>query len=370
MHTLTLVTVEVPDTTQTNGGVDGLRYLIEGLFQENGDEKADSIMERLIQKRINCRRDEFSRYVDDAVAEKMEPYCECTEDTSYLEFVDQTEDIKDEYENGSANFIRLPQGTLLPEHYVSKFCIRDGKVFQRRAGQLSHEMRTKKAKKMKAYENLPFKKVYKTLDDFAEHYYGSSYHEDQSAYGYYTNPNSFWDWYSIGGRWPYQFLVKDSCPEYSIGERSFEDEKNLPEAPEGYVWAVAARKKDIEWQAEYEWDKKRMTERFFVLEKAFKEGKVPEGMFAQIGEDGIGFFGEVYYLKDETLEENLKRYGYTDDMKFTASGGAFIDHDGAYCDRFDILGPNEDRGGWKKVLEHFVDQIDDNTVIVGVDCHV
>ena len=93
-------------------------------------------------------------------------------------------------------------------------------------------------------------------------------------------------------------------------------------------------------------------------------------MVAQISEGGIGFFGEVYYVKDETLEENLKRHGYCDDTKFNAGGGAFIDLDGAYCDRFDVLGPHEDREGWKKILEHFVDRVDDNTVIVGVDCHV
>ena len=371
MHTLTLITVDVPDTTQTDAQMEqSLNRLVQALWGGSDEQKPSSIYEELIQRRLNCRRDAFSMAVDNAVAEKLEPYCECTEDPRFLEFVDQTEKIRDEYENGACNFIRLPQGTLVPEMFYGKFCIRDGKVYQRKAGQLRHEKRTKKAKKMKAFVDLPFKKAYKSLDEFATDYYGSSYHEDQEAYGYYTNPNSFWDWYSIGGRWPYQFLVKESCLEYSIGERSRDDENHMPDRPDGYVWAVAARKKDIEWQVLYDWSKKRMTERFYQLEKCFAEKAIPEGMFAQITEQGIGFFGDLYYVAGESLDENLRRYGYADDMKYHASCGAYVDHDTAYCDRFDILGPHDDREGWCRLLEDFVEKADDNAVIVGVDCHV
>ena len=113
-----------------------------------------------------------------------------------------------------------------------------------------------------------------------------------------------------------------------------------------------------------------MTERFYQLEKCFAEKTLPEGMFAQITDQGIGFFGDLYYVAGESLNENLRRYGYVDDMKYHAGGGAYVDLDGAYCDRFDILGPHDDREGWCRLLEDFVERIDDNTVIVGVDCHV
>ena len=140
--------------------------------------------------------------------------------------------------------------------------------------------------------------------------------------------------------------------------------------PSGYVWAVAARKKDIEWQVLYDWSKEKITERFYLLEKCFQNGTVPEGMCAVLLENGIGFFGEMYYIKDETLEENLKRNGYGDEADHYASAAAFVDHDGCYCDRYDILGPNSDGNLWRKHLKEFYNKIDDNTVIVGVDCHV
>ena len=55
-----------------------------------------------------------------------------------------------------------------------------------------------------------------------------------------------------------------------------------------------------------------MTERFYQLEKCFAEKAIPEGMFAQITDQGIGFFGDLYYVAGESLDENLRRYGYAD----------------------------------------------------------
>ena len=370
MHTLTLVTVEIPDMTQRNEANNKFRALTEGMSENLIDYSTDSICMEIFNRRMNCRRDAFSAAVDDAIAEKMESYCECTEDQRYIEFVNLTDSIREEYENGSANFYRFPQGTFIPVRYHPEYCIHDGKVFQRRAGQLHHDKRTKKAKKITALENYPFKKVYKSMEDYAERYCFYNYDEEHNAYGFYTNPNSFWDWYAIGGRWPTQFLVKETCPEYSIGDRSCRDETGLPTPPDGYVWAVAARKKDIEWKAHYKWSKMKMTERFYLLEKCFHEGKVPEEMCAVLLENGIGFLGDMYYIKDETLDENLKRNGYNDEVQHYASGGAFIDLDGNYCDRYDILGPHSDNEVWKMMLIEFTDKIDDNTVIVGVDCHV
>ena len=63
--------------------------------------------------------------------------------------------------------------------------------------------------------NYPLKKLYKTLGEYAEQYHGYVYNEEEQGYGYYSNPNAFYDWYVIGGRWPRVFLVKESCTEYS-----------------------------------------------------------------------------------------------------------------------------------------------------------
>ena len=63
------------------------------------------------------------------------------------------------------------------------------------------------------------------------------------------------------------FLVKDDCEEYSIGERSWSNSETKYEAPEGYRWVVAARKKDIQWQVMHEWKITTATKEFYKLEE-------------------------------------------------------------------------------------------------------
>ena len=77
----------------------------------------------------------FSRAVDEAVAEQLEPFNTSTDDPNYLEFVDQTEELKREYE-GTIDCIKLPQGKIVPARYgfyQNRFEIQNGKVFQRKA---------------------------------------------------------------------------------------------------------------------------------------------------------------------------------------------------------------------------------------------
>ena len=54
---------------------------------------------------------------------------------------------------------------------------------------------------------------YEDLENFANEYHGYQKSEDEETWGNYTNPNSKWDWYSIGGRWTGFFKIKDN-PKY------------------------------------------------------------------------------------------------------------------------------------------------------------
>jgi len=63
-----------------------------------------------------------------------------------------------------------------------------------------------------------------------------------------TNPQAFWDWFEVGGRWSHVFLVKNDCANIIKGEHYHvtENEEQL-DRPEGYKWVAGAKKKDIEW---------------------------------------------------------------------------------------------------------------------------
>lgn len=68
-------------------------------------------------------------------------------------------------------------------------------MLQRNVGQLKQAKRTKKAKAMKVIDSYPYKKLFASFSEFATEHCGYDYYEDENAYGYYTNPNAFWDWY-------------------------------------------------------------------------------------------------------------------------------------------------------------------------------
>ena len=375
MHTITLVTVEVPKGLNENEEL-AKKNQIQSLIQlaahhaSCAPENKDDIMMGILRRRINCRRDPFSSAVDDAVAQKLEPYDENCSNLKYLEFHDENDALKDEWENGTLDCIKTPDGRIIPVSNQWKFIIYDGKVFERNVGPLRHEKRTKKAKKHTALPEYPIKKVYHTLEEYAEDYQNFVFNEDKNAWGYYTNKyGAFWDWYAVGGRWPTMFLVKSDCPEYSIGDIESEDSDN-DGAPEGYHFAVAARKKDIQWQAYYEWRKKSASERFFVLKDAFESKSIPEGFYAYLKEDGIYTWNGLLYKDGESLDEYLKRLGYNDNLKYHAHGGAYLDMQGVYHEgSFASMFSGERDDAWSLEMEKFVDEIPDDTIIVAVDCH-
>ena len=71
--------------------------------------------------------------------------------------------------------------------------------------------------------------------------------------GYWTNPNSHWDWYVLGGRYQRKFLPKDGV-EYDVGSAS------VFEAPDPR-FAARIRKGDIDFdRMKKEWTDRRINE--------------------------------------------------------------------------------------------------------------
>lgn len=372
MHYLTLVTVEIPKT-ESEPAID--REIQEKIQEMKKSQlNKNNFMSGFYIEKLNGLSNAFSRCVDSEICTMLEPYAEQTDNTEYLEFEDHTDELHDEYENDTVDCIKLPDGKIVSvenRRVWDKFIIGDdGLVYQKYFGSLKHPKRSKLAKKMTAYRDYPYKKLYKTFDEFAQKERYFDYNEDYDGYGYVYNLNAFYDWYSIGGRWPLLFLVKDSCEEYSIGERSWGvREESL--APAGYKWACAARKKDIQWNAMYEFSKENAVKRFQTLEKAFQEKKLPEGYYGTITEDGISGFGEVIYQKGETIQQYLARNRILSKYKYPAFAYAYL-CDGEYVDKdsIGISDYNKRSRIWHKKLNRYIKSLSDDTVLVGVDCHI
>ena len=161
----------------------------------------------------------------------MLPYIsECTGccPPEYLEFCDETDILREEYESDDSiiNIVDFGNG---------KICsLTDESLLKNTNGEedrLGDEMEAKGYpwKTMSVYENGvmvnkyydytggtiregTYKELYATFEEYVESL-GIDYDENNGGYGYSTNPNGKWDGYRVGGR--YRGLLKASDGEHA-----------------------------------------------------------------------------------------------------------------------------------------------------------
>ena len=369
MHFMTLTAVEIPKINE---------------YEENACMEAEVINHEQ-NRQISCRgeqdheeagiQDKFYCMVHDAVAEKMQKYYEGDTDPKRMRFCDWTERIVEGYE-GTVDCLKLPQGTIVPDFespYGNRFVIRDGKVFEADAGPVHQLRRTKRAKRIRALTGYPLKKLYPDIYRFAVEWFGIEYIEKESAFGYYTNPNGIWDWYEIGGRWPYLLLVKDTCREYFSGQISWTWRDETVEPPRGYRWTSGARMRDIEWQAMWAWHRARLEERFGELEDFFRTGERPKNIYGKRIEDGIWDGNSYLYHRGESLEDYLKREDWLHESRYPLCPHDLLDKKGGWHASDDRLSEPEEKEDckepWNARVEEFLDSLVDDDVLVIVDYH-
>lgn len=297
MHELMLTSVEIPEAGESRGSGEG--------FQD------------------------FSGSVEQKVAKKMEPYSFYTQDPKYLVFCDETGNVKEEYE-GVTDCLKLPQGKIVSWEeypYYTRFVIRGGKVYEKDSGPVRQERRTKCAKRIQALPDYPWRMLYPDLRRYAEEWKGYTYNEERDAYGFYNNPDGQWADYAIGGQWPFLLPVKNTCKEYAIGERSAFQGK-VPEAPSGCVWASAARKKDIAWEALRNWN------------------------MCKEGQQYLRFSGNYQYpiYADGIISDDGWRMGPDRSL--------------------DYQNWKKENAAWRRTLDIYLESRTDEQVLVVLDCHL
>ena len=372
MHFRSMLFVDLPETKPDPEWEKQVLLQMEQMKANNPAKIMESALFGLYLSRVVNVQTSFGRELVPVVDQALERfYCD-TRDPRYIEFEDKTEAYRTDYEK-KVDCVVMPDGSIreLDSYRIwNKFIIKDGLVYQKVAGQLKHPKRTKKAKKMKALPGYPRKKLYASFEDFVEDW-GGCKNEETGQYGEWYNPDSTYDWYQIGGRWPEMFLVKTDCVEFSYGERESMDDADYP-APEGYRWVACARKKDIQWEAMRQWRNRQAEERFHELEEMYQAGGRPDS-YLKWTEEGLFRWGEQVYRKGQTLDEFLEKHGFPASRKYPISVcGIFIDE--TYHSEYDSTYDEELRKwihlNWDEATDMHIDDADGDTVFVGIDYHM
>ena len=324
MHYQALLTVELPTVKRDPEYEQKMKKRINTLRSLKEKSVTMDVLSHFLMEHMVCVSTAFGRDLAKIVYEVMDEFSHETENPMYLCFEDNTEEYLKQY-NQKIDCIKFADG-----HYVEpdvpsvngKFMIRNGKVFQMNAGPLKHPKRTKRAKRMKAVLDCHRKKVYGNFHSFVYEFCYGVKNEETGKYGIWYNPNAQHDGFQIKGKRSTGFLVSENCEEICFGEREHIDSEQYP-APEGYLWVNAARKKDIQWQAMREWFN---TENIRIP----KEWKYP------FGAETIFSRGKSLHLDDRAYNEDKEKWVNVD---------------------------------WHAVLDEFVDDLDENTVLVNIDYH-
>ena len=310
------------------------------------------------------------------IYDNLERYCEQTEDEEYLEFEDKTEELKEEYD-GEVTAIKLPNGLIVEDsdsRFTKLYKLKNGNVYRKWFGKGKIDKRTKKCKKYKVLEKYPTNKIYKTFDEFATKGRYEIYHKEQKAYGYYYNPEGYYDWFSIGGRWSHELLVKKKVTDVIDEEPFLRKNDNKRSAPKGYKWVSGAKKCDIEWEKMRIINIKKAVRAYYRHKKIFESFDTNQKHLYRIDENCLYYWDTMVYKNGESLREYLERRGLLDFRKFI-NCYAFVNETNEWKSKgqmgwFGISTGDKDNEVWQNEVKNFLDEVDDEQYIIFVDCHI
>lgn len=233
----------------------------------------------------------------------LERYCENTDCLSpeYLEFVDKTEEIEERFAN-NVDCVELPDGKIIPiyDELAEPYFVKD---------ENGYSQKNKVIDGCKLV-TAPIANFYETIDDLAAKYFCYEFNEEQKCWGYWTNPNAKWDWYTIGGRWSDRLNFKDGTVGDSglIDDIDFEaiESANYERAKETYEECTEINYEDPSFSEEL---RNRFIAKYPTFEDYFKTCTSFFTTYAVITPDGEWHEpGEMLYfgLTTATREDEEK----------------------------------------------------------------
>ena len=255
-------------------------------------------------------------------------------------------------------------------------------------------------------ENKTFDELY---EEYGEEWNNNEWRKDENGvwqrYSTY-NPDSKWDWYSIGGRWSGQFITKvfdedhesiengccgvfgnkvgvDSTIKGNIDFKSIREEA-YKEAYERYKFVESCFTNGIP-KIEYTWDDMLNDKVLGYNDEPLTIEAKRNFYHGQNGKEEWTKTIESYRDKDKNTYDklvwlNIENYQCTaEEFAQRAADNAFIPFavvkDGVWYERgkmgwWNIVTNEKDKDEWTSFVNKMIDEADDETLFTFVDCHI
>lgn len=203
---------------------------------------------------------------------------------------------------------------------------------------------------------------------------GSEYiwNEELQGYGYYNNPNGFWDWFQVGGRWVGFFAIKkEKREEAKIGDPAWNLQIKEDDIEYLKKRADVLKVGDIDFEAMEENAKKNSADQWDKMWERLKEPyKGADGVEKTLEEREARFREIMNATEDETREEYIERcknFGvcsivykgvwYEKPWKKEEDKSGYIARNESFDDRI------------AEELPSFLKNMHEDTPLMLVDCH-
>jgi len=159
----------------------------------------------------------------------------------YLKFKSYSEENKNVYENQTRKMVKLIDGSLYDIY--DQICFKEvsQEEYEKAENRGESTRRNNKSFYVKDLNRIgaieievPYKELYATFEEYMKDRFSSEWNEEQQDYGYWHNPQGYYDYWSIGGRWrrilpASQGSVGETSWEYTMDKEAFDDSER-----EGY----------------------------------------------------------------------------------------------------------------------------------------
>lgn len=298
----------------------------------------------------------------------------------YMEFHDQEDEYRQEYEEDSRDMKRLPDGRLVSPY--------DGAY--KTSGGLGISSSDRYTFPEGTQDvSVPFKEQHATMEEFVREWHGDKERDpEKGRYGYWENPNKKWDWWSVGGRWS-GFLKLKSGASGLTGKRGLMGSHFA----EGSDRADQAHKRDIDFDGMRAEEESKARERWthcrIIVGTDLWESWEHVRDVSHKG--NIEAAREFYRSQPAIVklrEADRERYGWDMDDKLAWSLDNYIQqardkagvtfallHDGKWYERGEMgwwacVSNEKPDGQWEREFTKLLDALPDDALLTVVDCHI